>query len=126
MANINDMLESKYLKQTDVPDDAFVTVLKIGKKNIAKEDEAPDVKWLCEFNEYNKPLILNTTNIQLLAKACESDDTDDWIGKEVILYADPNVSYGGKLVGGLRIRKAKTAPVRVAKQPATADRNTDF
>jgi len=121
MANINDMLESKYLKQSDVPDDAFVTIQKIGKKNIAKEDEAPDVKWLCQFNEYNKPLILNTTNIQLLAKACESEDTDDWIGKEVILYADPNVSYGGKLVGGLRIRKAKTAPVRVTKAASAPD-----
>jgi len=49
-------------------------------------------------------MVLNSTNIQLLAKACESEDTDDWIGKKVIIYSDPNVSFGGKLVGGLRVK----------------------
>lgn len=126
MPNINDMLESKYLKQSDVTDDTFVTIAKIGKKNIAKEDEPPEIKWLCQFNEFNKPLILNTTNIQLLAKACDSENTDDWIGKEVILYADANVSYGGKLVGGLRVRKAKAAPVRAAKAATVPDDDIAF
>ena len=42
-------------------------------------------------------------------------EADDWIGKEVILYVDPNVSYGGKVTGGLRLKSAKpaSAPKRV-------------
>ena len=40
-------------------------------------------------------------NIQLCARACNSDDTDEWTdGRKSVLYADPNVSYAGKLVGG--------------------------
>jgi hypothetical protein len=27
-------------------------------------------------------MVLNSTNIQLLSKACSSEDTDDWIGKQ--------------------------------------------
>ncbi len=31
-------------------------------------------------------------------------DTDDWIGKPVVLYVDPDVRYGAKRTGGLRIK----------------------
>lgn len=126
MARVNDMIESKYLKQSDVPEDVIVTVAKIGKVNIAKEGDPAEEKWACKFREFQKPMLLNSTNIKLLEKACGSDDTDDWIGKEVILYVDENVSFGGQVVGGLRIRKQrqepakKTPPAAAAAQPAGA------
>lgn len=104
---VGQMIESKYLKQSDFENDTVVTVQKIGKANIAQEDQSPEYKWLCKFEEFDKPMVLNTTNIQLLAKVCDSDDTDDWIGKKVIVYVDENVSFAGKLTGGLRIRRAK-------------------
>jgi hypothetical protein len=54
-------------------------------------------------------MVLNSTNIKRLAKACNSDDTDEWIGKQVTLYVDPDVEFAGNVVGGLRIR-AKPIP----------------
>ena len=111
MALVKDMIPSSYLKQEDVAEDTIVTVQKIGQKNIAKEGDPPDTKWLVKFSEFEKPMVLNTTNIQGLANACGSQDTDDWRGKEVIIYVDPNVSYGGKVTGGLRIRRNVTAAV---------------
>lgn len=118
MPRVNDMIESKYLKQADVPDPVIVTVTKIGKVNIAKEGDPPEEKWACRFREFNKPMLLNSTNIKLLEKACGSDDSDDWIGKEVILYTDDSVSFAGQVVGGLRIRKQQAAPAR--KPPTQA------
>jgi hypothetical protein len=112
MPRVNDMIDSKYLKQSDVPDPVIVIVSRVGKLNIAKEGDPPEEKWAVKFDEFNKPLLLNSTNIKLLAKACGSDDTDDWKGKEVILYTDENVSFGGQIVGGLRIRKAQAEPTR--------------
>jgi hypothetical protein len=103
------MIDSKYLKQSDAPDPVIVTVSKIGKINIAKEGNPPEEKWAVRFKEFNKPMLLNSTNIKLLEKACGSDDTDHWVGKEVVLYTDDSVSFGGQIVGGLRIRKR--APV---------------
>lgn len=106
---IGSMLESKYMKRSDLDEyegERIVTITKIGKVNVAQDDDPPEMKWAMRFKEFDKPMILNSTNIQLCAKACDSDDTDDWIGKRVTIYDDPNVSFGGKLVGGLRIKKA--------------------
>ena len=124
MPKISDMLPSTYLKQSDVDEDYIVTVVKLEQKNVAPADSDPEMKWTVRFAEFDKPMVLNSTNIQLMAKACDSDDTDDWIGKEVIVYTDPNVSYGGQLVGGLRIKKHKVskpvAPKARAPLPAAA------
>ena len=118
MPKIGQMIESKYLKKEDVEDgQMLVTITKIGQANIAMEDQPADMKWMIRFTEFKKPMVLNSTNIQLLAKACGSDDTDDWIGKEVVLYVDDSVQFAGKLVGGLRIRSAKPAQ---PKRPAGA------
>lgn len=112
MPRVNDMIDSKYLKQSDVPDPVIVTITKIGRVNLAKDGEAPDEKWAIRFREFTKPMLLNSTNIKLLEKACGSDDTDNWMGKEVIVYTDENVSFGGQIVGGLRIRKQQAEPTR--------------
>ena len=107
MANINQMIESKYLKQSDVVDDeALVTIAKVGRQNIAKENEEPEFKWLIRFNEFPKPMVLNSTNIKRLARACASEETDEWVGKQVILYVDHDVEFAGNVVGGLRIKAA--------------------
>ena len=37
------------------------------------------------------------------------DDTDDWIGKQVILYVDPDIEFGGNVVGGLRVKQFRNA-----------------
>lgn len=113
MPNINQMIESKYLKQSDVDGEMEVTIAKIGQINVAREDEQPELKWAARFTELPKPMVLNSTNLQLLAKACGSEESDDWVGKKVTVYADPNVSFGGKLVGGLRIK----LPIKKASAP---------
>ena len=107
MAKIGEMIDSKYLKQSDVEDDMTVKVEKVGKANVAREGDEPEYKWLIRFEGIKKPMVLNSTNIKRLAKACDSDDTDEWIGKTVVLYVDPDVEFGGNVVGGLRIKAAK-------------------
>lgn len=106
MAKVGEMIESKYLKQSDVHEDTTVTVEKVEKANVAKDGEEPEYKWLIRFKEFKKPMVLNSTNIKRLARFC-GDDTDDWVGKAVVLYVDPDVEFGGNVVGGLRIRAAK-------------------
>jgi hypothetical protein len=118
MPNINQMVQSKYLKTADVPDPVIVTVQGVKQVNMAKEDEAPEMKWAIKFQEIDKPMVLNTTNIHVAAKVFGSDNTDDWRGKEIILYTDPNVSFGGQVVGGLRFRGQEKAPVKAAARSA--------
>lgn len=120
MPKITEMLPSNYLKQSDFPEDYEVTVRKIERKNIAMDGKPADFKWLAHYDEFEKPMVLNATNIQLMSKACGSDDSDDWIGKKVVVYVDENVSFGGELVGGLRIRRVRTAPAVPQRRPAPA------
>lgn len=108
--NINEMKETKYLKKEDVMPDKTVTIDRIEKTNVAMENQAPEMKHVMYFRENiasdgsNKPIVLNWTNIQLCANATGSEETDSWPGKQIILFNDPNVSFGGKLTGGIRIR----------------------
>ena len=118
------MTTSKYLKQDDIGEGKLVTIKALKKENVAPPDEPPEMKWTMGFEELDKPLVMNATNIQLCERACASDDTDDWIGQRIVLYVDENVSYAGKIVGGIRIRKMKSGaatPQRREPQPTRGD-----
>lgn len=119
MAKIGQMLESKYLKGSDVEHDTVVTITKVGQGNIAKPGDEAELKWMVRFEELSKPMILNSTNIKRLAKACQSEDTDDWVGKKVVVYFDPDIEFAGNVVGGLRI-KAHHGATKVKGTPGTA------
>lgn len=118
MAKIGEMIESKYLKQSDVEDEVTVTIVKVGKGNIAKEGDTPDMKWMVKFQEFKKPMIINSTNIKRLARACNSEDSDDWTGKQVVLYVDHDVEFAGNVVGGLRIRGTAKAATEGGTKPS--------
>ncbi len=122
MAKTSEMREGKFLKQTDVGRGALATIDRCVQMNVAKEGADPEMKWCLTFQELEKPLVLNSTNIQLCEKIFGSDETDDWHGKRIVLYTDPNVSFQGKLVGGIRVRAPKpTTPPPPAARVAVPD-----
>jgi len=114
MPNVNDLKTSKFLKKEDVTPPVRVTIKSYESVNVAMESQAEDMKWALHFNELDKPLILNQTNGALIQMVTGSDDFDHWIGKVIVLYNDPSVMFGGKMVGGIRVRAAKggTAPAQ--------------
>lgn len=114
MPRTSEMVQSKYLKTADVPDPVIVTVVKVGRVNMAKEDAAPEYKWAIRFKEFEKPMVLNSTNIKIAEKVFGSDNTDEWTNKEIVLFTDENVTFGGELVGGLRFKGKEKEPVRAA------------
>lgn len=121
MPNIHQMKERKFLGQQDVPQPMLVTVTGCNRHNIAKDDAPQELKYCLEYAEFpDKPHVMNWTNLQLCAQVFGSEDTDDWTGKKLVLYVDPNVSYGGKITGGLRVRKPKNqaAVQKPAAKPA--------
>ena len=104
---IGEMKESKFLKKEDVGQGRLFTISKIEKVNVALEDQPKEEKWVTYFREVEKGFVTNWTNLQLIAKAMNSDEVETWTGKQIVLYEDPNVSYGGKLTGGIRCRAPK-------------------
>lgn len=121
-----DMIESKYLKQSDIDGEVIVTIQKLGQGNVASDDQPEEKKWMIKFVEFPKAMVLNSTNIQLLERIC-GDETDEWPGQEVVIYVDPNVSFAGKVTGGLRLKSAKpaAAPKRFTNPAAKAALDKD-
>lgn len=123
--NVNEMVESKYLKQADVPDPVIVTIQGLKKANLAREDAPPEMKWLIKFHEFQKGMVLNVTNMRVAAKLL-GDETDLWTGKEIVLYTDLNVTnLSGEIVGGLRFRGQEKAPVKAEPKHASAKSSAD-
>ena len=128
MPRTSEMRESKFLKKEDVGAGALMTVESCEQYNVAKEGAPPEHKWCLTFTETDKPLVLNSTNIQLCEQIFASDNTDEWVGKHVVLYTDPSVMYAGKVVGGIRVRAPKKGaklPAPTAKHPPVTEDLTD-
>ena len=56
------------------------------------------------FQEKIKPLVLNATNSKVMKNFAQgSPFVEEWGNITVGLYIDPSASYGGEVVGGVRI-----------------------
>jgi hypothetical protein len=116
MPKINEMIPKRYLTKDDVGTGVLATIAGVEKQNVAPDGADPEEKWVLHCNELNKPMVLNSTNIRALAAICGSEDTDGWAGKKIVLVNDPNVSFAGKMTGGIRVRAPRNQP---AATPAT-------
>lgn len=116
--HVSELKNSRFLKQQDVGEGLLVTIAGVDQGNVNAEGAEEQLKWLMHFEELEKPLVLNSVNGQLLAKITGSEESEGWIGKKVVLYNDPNVSFAGKLTGGIRIRAPKKVVTAQSKAQA--------
>lgn len=123
MPSVHDLKNSKYLTQHDVEPPVVVTFQAYKEENVAKEGERPDPKYIFKFRELEKPLVMNFTNGSIVSSILGTEDFDQWMGKEVVLYRDPTVGFGGKITGGIRIR-AKSVSTGNPDQSWTAGSNS--
>lgn len=81
------------------------------------------MKWVLHFDEDVKPMVLNSVNAQLIAQITGNEQTENWVGQQIVLYVDPSVQMQGRLVGGIRVRKPRVkAAAAPAARPAPASR----
>lgn len=118
--HISQLKQSRFLTRNDVGRGMLVTIRSISQENVAKEGAPEELRWVVSFDETEKPMVLNSTNGQIIASITKSEETDNWVGHKVVLYDDPNVSFGGKLVGGIRCRAPRNQPAQAPARPAAA------
>lgn len=118
--HISGLKQSRFLTRSDVGRGILVTIAEIYQDNVAKEGAPEEYKWCIRFVEQDKPMVLNATNGQIIASICHSEETDDWPGHKIVLYDDPNISFAGKLTGGIRARAPKAGYAGQSKAPAAA------
>jgi hypothetical protein len=121
---------SKYLSKNDVGEDGLILTIKGFRMETLKSDEGDEDKMVMHFVEDMKPMVVNRTNSQLIAVATGARTVGESKGKQIVVYNDPTVGFGGKITGGLRIKKVagapKTAPKPSARAPGEDDDLGDF
>ena len=124
--DIDEAYGSRFLGAVDVGDRKMRTkLLRVKKEEVRDRDTGKMKKRILVFFEnINKPLVLNTTTKDTLVSAFGKNPAG-WVGATVGVYVDPDVMFGGKKVGGVRLRPlhppapaAKPVPKPVLAQPA--------
>ncbi len=126
--NVNDLSfdqlvpsNSKYLTKDDVGEEGLVLTVKGFRMETLKADDGEEEKMVLHFAEDVKPMVLNRTNAQLVGVATGAKTAGEARGKQIVVFNDPTVSFGGKITGGLRIKKLVGAP----KAAPTADKDLE-
>lgn len=114
--NADDFLGGNYLKKEDLKESTTVTVENVWPESVLN---AGRKKLVMAFREFEKPLILNKTNIRRLVRIFGTAETALWRG-EITLYVEKGVEYGGRIVGGIRDRPVESAN---ARQPIATSGN---
>ena len=99
--------ESKYLTKEDVGEEGLDLTIKGFKRATVGEGENADERAIIGFMEDVKPMVLNKTNMRRLKVILKAETTDDCKDKVVNVYNDPLIEFGGKIVGGIRIRQSQ-------------------
>jgi hypothetical protein len=99
---------SKYVKAADVKAKSIVAVISHVAQETVGQGQDQQEKHVLHF-EIGKPLVLNRTNWDALEEGF--DDSDNWAGQKIKLYA-ARTQYQGKMVDAVRVQPIvpKAAP----------------
>ena len=121
----NEALPGQYLAQEDFAEPCLAKVALVvmnevegdhGKKDkpvLFISDPSYDVDVL-------RGIILNGTNWDMLVDMTGEQDSDQWKGLPIVIFVDPNVMFGKKKVGGIRIRPPKQQAAPAVADPVAA------
>jgi hypothetical protein len=113
---ISGAFPSEYLKAADLQGrQVTVKISRVEMKDIGEE-----VKPVLYLEGKDKGLVLNKTNANSIS-AAYGDETDEWIGQEIVLY-ETAVEFQGRRVQGIRCR---VPPLKLQKSVAV-DINDDI
>ena len=110
------MIQSKFLKKDDFPSPEVLTIRGVAIEEVGRGD----TRWVLQFNEKPKGIVLNVTKIKQL-EAAFGDDSDYWIGKKIKVEHDPTVMMGQQVVGGIKFTMPKAQAPKAPPPPPAED-----
>lgn len=125
---VSDVFQSKYLKCADLDGaEMLVVIEKVDLVTFKERDGRDKIQPLLFFQNVEKPFGCNITNARTIEHLLGTDEMDDWIGKEIVLYPSVTTASDGKPVDCIRIRgpikKAvpQRPPIRTPNGPRIPD-----
>jgi hypothetical protein len=104
-----------YLKKEDLSDPVDTELLWVKEETVTAPGKDTTTRLVAYFEGLSKGLVLNAKNCETLTEITGTDNPNEWKDVAVQLYVDPDVTYGGKKIGGIRIRKPAPVSVPVPK-----------
>ena len=109
---MNEVFKSRFLKADDCPTPRLFTIAKLTVESVKNEDGESEKPCLW-FEEVEQGMVVNRTNWTALMNITGHDDSDDWLGKQIVVVREM-VQFGSRTVPALRVKRPKTK----APQPA--------
>jgi hypothetical protein len=114
--DFNRVFGSKYLSKDDVPKPIQTTITDVHLEEVRDQRDGGMVsKYAVTFRDFDKPMLLNTTNGRSLSAGL-GKDASNWKGAEVEVYNDLSVFFNG-VQGGLRLHVLRPKPATKKSGP---------
>jgi hypothetical protein len=98
------LFPSDYVRQADLDGkDVTKTIKAVVKEELCYQGGARETKPVLVFEDTPKKLVLGKTTMRQIARL-HGYETNDWPGKQITMFADPEVYMGKEKTGGVRIR----------------------
>lgn len=118
------IVDNDYLNEGDLDaGNIIATIESIDVQEITNPTGKTEVKHVIKFKEKNvKPMVLSAKqNFKNIASATGTPYIEEWSGKKIEIYYDPNVRFGSQKVGGVRVSPNTPKKPKLTKQmPAYA------
>ena len=102
MSDFDKFFPSKWLRAANVTEPVNVTISETGEERFEDDSEADIRPWV-DFDELEKPLVLNKTNFKAIEEITGSENMNEWAGNVVNLYV-VKVSYKKDVFDAIRVR----------------------
>lgn len=117
---LSEAFPSNYLKSDDLQDRDVPVVIATAEMEMVGNER----KLILAFQGKKKSMICNKTNAGRISYLY-GDDTDEWIGKEIVLTSE-FVEFQGKTVKGLRVKPPAKRGNGTPQQAVTTSAHRPF
>ena len=115
---VSEMFPRRWLVGSDLEGKAFrVKIEAVQQEEVRTRTGQTEAKWVLHLHGAARGLILHRTIAQQVADAVGSDDTQQWMGKEIVIYPLDMGVAGEKRIA-IRVRKPTTQKVAPPEQAA--------
>ncbi len=104
MKDIKQTQHRRFLRKGDLDAELVVTITGVEKEDISRDGEPRKERFVAYFEETEQVLILKWNLAKSIEAITESSDMDSWVGQLIGVYHDPDATYNGLKVGGIRVK----------------------
>ncbi len=116
---LNDRFPGRYLTKEDADTGLTACMDRVEEQQLKTPSGQTENRPVLLLRD-QKPLVLNKSNFLTIADLYGADD-ESWSGHWICLFNDPSITFGGKRVGGVRIKPEKPAQEIAANRDSGGD-----